>query len=137
MSKRNSQISVEYMIIIGFVAVVTIPLIIIYYTFTQDSNEQIVSSQLSQVVKTVVDSAESVYYFGEPSQTNFRINIPDNVLVANLSNNEVIFKIRTRSGESDILQSSLVNISGSLPTKKGTYTVTVKAISNYVNVSYK
>ena len=137
MLNRNSQMSVEYMIIIGFVTVITIPLLIIYYTFTQDSKEDISSAQIDQIAKTISDSAESVYYFGEPSQTNLKINIPDNVVLSNLSNNEIVFRIKTRTGEADIVQSTLVNITGSLPVKKGAYTVTIKAKSNYVNVSYK
>ena len=137
MLNRNSQMSVEYMIIIGFVTVITIPLIIIYYTFTQDSKDEISSAQINQIAKTISDSAESVYYFGEPSQTNLKIDMPDNVVLSNLSNNEIVFRIRTRTGEADIVQSSLVNITGSLPVKKGVYTVTIKAKSNYVNVSYK
>ena len=137
MLNRNSQMSVEYMIIIGFVTVITIPLIIIYYTFTQDSRDEISSAQINQIAKAISDSAESVYYFGEPSQTNLKIDMPDNVVLSNLSNNEIVFRIRTRTGEADIVQSSLVNITGSLPVKKGIYTVTIKAKSNYVNVSYK
>ena len=137
MLNRNSQMSVEYMIIIGFVTVITIPLLIIYYTFTQDSKDDISSAQIDQIAKTISDSAESVYYFGEPSQTNLKINMPDNVVLSNLSNNEIVFRIKTRTGEADIVQCTLVNITGSLPVKKGTYTVTIKAKSNYVNVSYK
>ena len=137
MLNRNSQMSVEYMVIIGFVTVITIPLIIIYYTFTQDSKDEISSAQINQIAKTISDSAESVYYFGEPSQTNLKIDMPDNVVLSNLSNNEIVFRIKTRNGQADIVQSSLVNITGSLPVKKGIYTVTIKAKSNYVNVSYK
>ena len=137
MLNRNSQMSVEYMIIIGFVTVITIPLLIIYYTFTQDSKDDISSAQIDQIAKTISDSAESVYYFGEPSQTNLKINMPDNVVLSNLSNNEIVFRIKTRTGEADIVQSTLFNITGSLPVKKGAYTVTIKAKSNYVNVSYK
>ena len=137
MLNRNSQMSVEYMIIIGFVTVITIPLLIIYYTFTQDSKDEISSAQIDQIAKTISDSAESVYYFGEPSQTNLKINMPDNVVLSNLSNNEIVFRIKTRTGEADIVQSTLFNITGSLPVKKGAYTVTIKAKSNYVNVSYK
>ena len=125
------------MIIIGFITVITIPLILIYYTFMQDSKDEISSAQIDQIAKTISDSAESVYYFGEPSQTKLKIDMPDNVVLSNLSNNEIVFRIRTRTGEADIVQSSLVNITGSLPVKKGIYTVTIKAKSNYVNVSYK
>ena len=135
--KKEAQISIEYMMIMGFVTIITIPLIIIYYNFTQDSNDEIISTQINQVAKKVVDAAESVYYLGEPSQTNLRVNIPDNIVMANLSAGyEVVFKIRTKAGRADIVQNSPVNITGSLPTNKGTYTITIKAKSDHVEVSY-
>ena|SRR3989338_7228906 len=137
-AKKEAQISVEYMVIIGFVTIITIPLIIIYYTFTQESNDEITSSQISQISKKIVDVAESVYYIGEPSQTTLRINMPDNVILADLSSGkEVVFRIRSGAGEADIVQTTSVNISGSLPINKGTYLVTIKAMPDYVNASYK
>ena len=133
----KSQVSVEYMILIGFVAVIIIPLIIVYQSFIQESGDEINSVQLQQIVIKIVDAAESVYYLGEPSQTTLRVQIPDQVKLANLSGKEVAFKLRTKYGEIDISQSSSVNITGSLPTKKSIYLITVKAKSNYVEVSYK
>ena len=136
-TKKEAQISLEYMILIGFVTVITIPLIIIYYTFTQESGDEINSVQILQIAKKIVDAAESVYYLGEPSQTTLRVNIPNNVVGTNLSTGkEVVFRIKTKAGEVDIGQSSSVNISGSLPINKSTYKITVKAKSNYVEVSY-
>jgi len=136
--KKEAQISVEYMIIIGFVTIITIPLIIIYYTFTQESGDEINSVQIQQIARNIISAAESVYYLGEPSQTTLKVNMPGNVVLANLSAGyEVVFKMQTKSGEVDIVQNSAVNISGKLPTSKGFYTITVKAKSNYVNVSYR
>jgi uncharacterized protein (UPF0333 family) len=139
MRKKEGQISVEYLVIIGFVTVITIPLIIIYHNFTQESSEEISSSQINQISKKIVDSAESVYYLGEPSQTTLRVNIPENIVLVNFSSaKELVFRIKTSRGkENDIVQSSSVNISGNLPTQKGSYLITVKAMSNYVNLSYK
>ena len=135
--KKEAQVSVEYMLIIGFVTVITVPLVLIYYSFTQESADEINSAQIKQVARNIVDAAESVYYFGEPSQTTLKVNIPDNVVLANLSAGyEVVFKIRTSSGRSDIVENSPVNITGSLPTAKGLYTITVEAKSDHVEVSY-
>ena len=135
--QTNAQVSVEYMMLIGFTTIITIPLIIIYQSFIQESNENISSTQINQVARNIVDSAESVYYLGEPSQTTLKVNMPANVALANLSSSqEIVFKIRTSLGMSDIVQKSAVNISGSLPIKEGAYTITIKAKSNYVEVSY-
>ena len=135
--RKKAQVSIEYMLIIGFVTVITIPLIIIYHSFIQDSNDEISSTQINQVAKKVVDAAESVYYLGEPSQTTLKVNIPNQIVLANLSNYEVLLRIRTQSGNADIVRNSAVNITGSFPLNKGTYTLTIKAKSNHVEESYK
>ena len=137
MCRKKSQISVEYMVIIGFVTLITIPLILIYHSFTKDSSDEITSAQAQQIAKKIADAAESVYYLGEPSQTTLKVNMPGNVVSANLSSGyEIVFKIRANSGTSDIVQNSPVNITGSLPAAKGFYTITVKAESGHVKVSY-
>ncbi len=136
--KKDAQISVEYMFLIGFATVITIPLIIIYQSFIHESSVEITSSQINQVAQNVVDAAESVYYLGEPSQTTIKANIPGNIVSADLSAGyEVVFKIRDKSGMVDIVRNSAVNITGSLPVNKGTYTITVKAAPNHAEVSYK
>ncbi len=137
-TKKEGQISIEYMVIIGFVTVITIPLIIIYYTFIQESGQEIASTQIIQIAKKIVDASESVYYLGEPSQTTLRINMPDNIILANFSSGkEIVFRIRSGKGEADIVQTTSVNITGNISTNKGTYTLTVKAMSDYVNVTYR
>ena len=136
--KKEAQVSVEYLIIIGFVTLITIPLILIYYTFTQESTDDINSVQIDQIGKKIVDAAESVYYLGEPSQTTIRVKIPPNVVLADLSADyEVVFRLKTKQGEVDIVQNSAVNITGYLPTNEGTYLITIRAQLNFVNVTYK
>lgn len=138
MRKKEAQFSIEYLMIIGFVTLITIPLIIIYYTFIQQSGDEINSAQTLQILKKVIDASESVYYLGEPSQTTLKVNIPDNIVSADLSSGfEVIYQINTRVGKVDIVQNSNVNLTGSLPIRKGTYKITIKAVSDHVEVSYK
>jgi len=134
---KKSQISVEYMMIIGFVTLMTIPLILIYHSFVQDSSTEITSTQVQQIAQKIAGAAESVYYLGEPSQTTLKVNMPSNVVSADLSAGyEVVFRVKTTSGTSDIVQNSPVNITGSLPTAEGLYTITIKAKSGHVEVSY-
>ena len=136
--KKDAQVSVEYMALIGFVTLITIPLVIIYSTYSQQSKESITSAQIHQVAKKIVDAAESVYYLGEPSQTTLKVNIPDDVVDVDLSYGyEVVFKVKSTSGISDIVQVSSVNITGSLPTNRSSYSIIVKALSDHVEVSYR
>jgi len=133
----KAQISVEYMIIMGFVAVISIPLIIIYYDYTAASNEEIISRQILNIAQKVVDTAESVYYLGEPSQTTLKVYIPSHISEATIEQEtEIVFKMRTQTGITDIVQVSSVNITGSLPATQGIFYITVKAEGGKVSVSY-
>lgn len=131
----KSQISVEYMLIMGFAALMTIPLLLIYYSYTADSSDLVATSQALQIARKIVDTSETVYYIGKPSQTTLKLSFPDKISSTNLSNYEVVFKIKTRSGITDIVQVSSVNITGNLPKSQGLHIVTVKANDGYVLVT--
>lgn len=138
MLRKKSQISVEYMMIIGFVTLITIPLVLIYHSFVQDSSDEINSIQVQQIAQKIAHTAESVYYLGEPSQATLNINMPDMVADVNLSAGyEIVFTINTGSGTADIVQGSSVNITGSLPVNKSSYAITLTARSGHVEASYK
>ena len=133
----KAQVSVEYIIIMGFVAVISIPLMVIYYDYTTASNEEIISRQIFQVAQKIVDAAESVYYLGEPSQTTLKVHIPNQIAEATIEQGkEVIFKMRTKTGIADIVQVSSVNITGTLPITQGIHYITIKAEEGKVLVSY-
>lgn len=133
----KSQISVEYLLIIGFVAVITIPLIILYYNYTADSSDEIIVSQVDQIARKIVDTAESVYFLGEPSQNSIRVYIPNHIAGASLDNKEVLFNVSTKTGISEIVQVSSVDLTGNLPVTQGTYSITLKARTANVEISYK
>lgn len=131
----KSQVSVEYMLVMGFAALMTLPLLLIYYTYSADSSEFVVTSQALQIARKIVDSSESVYYLGKPSQTTLKLNFPGGIQSINLSSKEVVFKIKIRQGIAEIVQVSAANMTGSLPTTQGIHIVTVKAQDNYVQIT--
>ena len=131
----KAQVSVEYMLVMGFAALMTIPLLLIYYTYSSDTSDSVAVSQALQIARRIVDSSESVYYLGKPSQTTLKLNFPERIYSTNLSNREVVFKIKTKNGITDIVQVSSVNMSGSLPTSQGIHIITVKAEEGYVQIT--
>lgn len=131
----KSQVSVEYMLVMGFASLMTLPLLLIYYTYTSDSSESVAAGQALQIARRIVDASESVYYLGSPSQTTLKLNFPDRIYSTNLSNNELVFKIKTKNGLTDIVQVSAVNMSGNLPISQGIHVITVTAQNNYVQVT--
>ena len=131
----KSQVSVEYLLIIGFTTLMTIPLLLIYYSYSNESKDYVASAQALQIARNIVDASESVFYLGKPSQTTLKLNFPENIYSTNLSSREVVFKIKTANGISDIVQVSSVNISGSLPTSPGIHIITIKADDGYVQIT--
>lgn len=131
----KSQVSVEYMLIMGFAALMTIPLLLIYYAYTSDSSDTVATSQALQIARKIADSSESVYYLGKPSQTTLKLNFPERIESTSLSNKEVVFKMKTKNGVTDIVEVSSVNITGTLPTTQGIHIITIKAEGGYVQVS--
>jgi uncharacterized protein (UPF0333 family) len=131
----KSQVSVEYMLVMGFAALMTVPLLLIYYSYSSDSSESVAASQALQIARRIVDASESVYYLGSPSQTTLKLSFPDKIYSTNLSNKELVFKIKTKNGITDIVQVSAVNLSGNLPTSQGIHVITISAQNNYVQIT--
>ncbi|MEK6808224.1 MAG: hypothetical protein AABY14_00890 [Nanoarchaeota archaeon] len=132
----KAQVSTEYLIIVGFVMGITIPLLIVYFTFTEGITNELNYGQLDKVVKSMVDSADIVYFLGVPSQTTIKVYIPINVKEIILKDKSIIYRIKTRAGTSDIVYVSSANLTGALPINSGTYLITVKATSDKVAFSY-
>ena len=131
----RGQVSVEYMMIMGFAALMAVPLLIIYYSYTSDSSDSVAVSQALQIARKIVDTSETVYYLGKPSQTTLKLNFPEKISSISLSSKEIVFKIKTKNGITDVVQVSSVNITGSLPISQGIHVVTIKAEDNYVQVT--
>ena len=123
------------MLVMGFAVVMTIPLLLIYYSYSSDSSDSVATNQALQIARKIVDASESVYYLGKPSQTTLKLNFPERIDSINLSNKEVVFKIKTKTGIAEIVQISPVNISGRLPTSQGLHIITIKAEDGYVQIT--
>ena len=119
----------------GFVTVMTIPLLILYFEYSSSARDSVATSQALQIARKIVDSAESVYYLGQPSQTTLKLNFPDGIYSANLSSKEVVFKVKIEAGIAEVIQISSVNITGNLPTSPGIHMLTIQAQSGYVQVT--
>ena len=133
--RLKSQVSVEYMLVMGFAALLTIPLLLIYHTYSADSTDAVATGQALQISRKIIDASESVYYLGKPSQTTLKLNFPDGIHSTNVSGREVVFKVKTQAGVTEVVQVSSVNMSGALPTSAGIHVVTIKAEDNYAQIT--
>jgi len=100
---KKSQISMEYLIIVGFVVAVTIPLILIFTTHSTEMNEHVIANQANYIASKIVDSAESVYYLGASSKVTFRVQMPININAITIGNNEVVFFVKKSNGVDEVV----------------------------------
>ncbi|MBW2996245.1 hypothetical protein KY332_03020 [Candidatus Woesearchaeota archaeon] len=131
----RAQVSMEYLIIVGFVAAITIPLILIFTSHSTEMDEQVISNQVDNIASKIVDSAESVYYLGESSKVTFRVYIPKKINSITIGNNEVVFYVSKLVGVDEVVKYCPVPINGSLSTTAGIYDIVVESKGDYVWVS--
>ena len=134
--KKRGQISVEFIVIYGFVLLMMIPLTIIFYTQSGDTKDVLYNNQLHNIGTRVIDKAESIYYYGQPSKTTIKAYFPENIENITIKNREFIFKFRnSKNTLNEIILTSLVNISGSVSNNQGIHNIIIESQGDYVKIS--
>ena len=142
--EKRGQISVEYLIVVGFIVFVIIGILGVAFFYASGVEDKIKANQLESFVNKIVSSAESVYFAGEPSKVTITAYLPKgvrNIVILedppNSGNYFVIFGIETSSGVSrlsfrvDVPLDSETNIS----TSEGVKRLTIEAGQNQVFIT--
>jgi len=112
MSKIRAQASLEYLMVIVLSLGIIIPATYMFFKYSYESNLEIIYSQINLAGRTMVDTAETVYFSGESSKIMIDMNMPSSIdRVYILENRELVFNITNNIGHSEIVFFSSVNIS--------------------------
>jgi len=106
---KGGQISLEYLIVVGFVMFAVIILFGISLFYAHSVQDQIKVNQLSTFANKILNSAESIYYAGEPSKVTITAFLPQGVQDFEITQNSLVFTFITSSG------SSIVAFEGDVP----------------------
>lgn len=107
----KAQSAFEYLLVIALVMGLIVPITYLFFNYTSGSNIEIVDAQVNQIGRSIIDTAESVYYSGEGSKIVLEISMPENVEdVYILSNRELVFEMSTKIGETEVVFFSSVDI---------------------------
>ena len=110
-SRRKSQSSIEYLSIVALTFVIIVPTTYLFYTYSQESTDEISDSQLTKIGRNIIDTSESVYYSGLNSKAVIDFNLPDSVQSATIvEGRELVFNISTHFGISEIVFFSAINL---------------------------
>ena len=132
MQRKKGQVSIEYLIIVGFITLLVISFLgisLIYYNSTAD---KIKFNQLESFNKKILSAAENIYYAGEPSKTTISAYLPVGMESIQILESEIVFNITTQSGNSIKSYTSNVPLNGSISPISGVKNIKLTATQNYV-----
>jgi uncharacterized protein (UPF0333 family) len=142
MKKRGqgkAQVSIEFLLIVGFAFLMTVPLIIIFYQQSENISKEVTASQADKVASEIRDAADEVYYIGTPSKKTITVFLPENVNGVRISGNTIVFDIDSADGDYEIVKWTVANLTGSLMNYSGIHHVSAESYydlsGTYVNIS--
>jgi len=104
MGQNKAQSSLEYLLVVALTFAIIVPTAYLLYSYSKESTQEIKDSQITQIGKTIIDTAEVIFYSGEGSKAEIEVDIPDNINKAEIiDGREIVFNARTDFGNSDIV----------------------------------
>ena len=107
----RAQAAFEYLMIIALTLAIIVPTAYLFFRYSSESNVQLIDSQINQIGRNMIDTAESVYFSGEGSKIVLEMNMPESVGdVYILGNRELVFNLTTITGVNEAVFFSNVNL---------------------------
>ncbi|MEK6967061.1 MAG: hypothetical protein AABX51_00345 [Nanoarchaeota archaeon] len=147
----RAQASVEFMLVLGLGMVILLPATILFYNYSQDQSRELELQQVIRLGNQIVNEAERVYYYSDPSKLEIQGIVPSNVFNITVEsdwsvpNRVNILTIWVRSGGRDRAYTFLsrVNIQGTFEARDFTpgqkrISLEVKRIGDdpYVDINF-
>jgi len=125
--RTRGQISLEYIILIGTILILIIP-ISYYLTYQTSSNLRV--NQADDAVKSIARTVDTVYSMGPGARNYVWITIPKGVTDTKLSTNEIQISLGIYGGVSDIAATTSANLTGEIPNSSGTYKIPIEVLDD-------
>lgn len=107
---RRAQVSYEYLMIVAIAMLLVIPTLMLFYMYTQRSNDQVAAERLTAIGHEMVKQAQTVYLIGKDTRTRIEFSLPGRVesisLVGGTSDvngTDIRFTFTTGSGSNELL----------------------------------
>ncbi len=132
---KGGQAGIEYMIIIGFVTFTIISIFALAVIYSGQIKDKIKLNQVENFATQLINSAETVYFAGEPSKTTVRLYLPEGVTSLEFNSDYLVIITHTSSGNNKRAFESKVPIQGTISTSEGIKKLTIEAKESYVMIS--
>lgn len=124
---ERGQVSIEYVVIMGFLLLLIIPLTAYSFIEVKRSTQM---NNAEDTVNTLANAADEVYALGPGSKKYVQITIPGGVTQSSVSNREVQFKMTIFGGTSDVFAPTKAELEGAIPTTSGPHRIYVEMQAN-------
>jgi hypothetical protein len=110
---KRGQFSVETIFIIAISSAFLIPMMYFFYDFLTSSSDGIVQNQLARLGQGFIDTANTVYNYGDGTKIVVDYSFPDKILNMSIQNNDtLVFKTGSKSGPMDLSFPFGINVTG-------------------------
>lgn len=126
----------EFLVVFGFVLLMILPLVVIFYTESNDAQDALNSNQIKNIAIKLVDKSETIYYLGAPSRTTLKVFFPNNIQNVTFANGEIIFTYRTATNSMrEIIEVSKINITGNVTPGSGVHFLQIQAEGDSISIT--
>lgn len=132
---KKGQVSMEYMIIMGFVTAIIVPLILVFNAHSNDITEEVISNQVNHIATRIVENVESIYYLGDSCQVTFSVNLPKNIENITISGREIVFYVKKHNGYDEVVKVAKIPMNGTLKSTPGIHDIIIVSMGDYVWLS--
>jgi len=91
--KTKAQIATEYLVIVGLVLILLVPLTILYAKYSSESSHTISISKVDSITNQIVATVNQVNVYGEDTKLTLDINFPSDISEINFDGNEINIKV--------------------------------------------
>lgn len=134
---RKGQMSLEMLVTVSLVIMLSVPLLLILFVSSQLKLESTSTQQAKAVTNVLADSINEVYLEGEGSYRVVQLIIPSNTISINITDHEVIANLETTSGVYEVSSPFFANTlsGGTGTTGKGAISFLVEYTEDGVVIS--
>jgi hypothetical protein len=126
--KLKSQISFEYLIIMGFITFVIILVLAIALFYSGGVKDRIKITQMTDCANKIISTAESVFYSGYPSIATISCYLPEGIQdPIIIEGKELVFTLQTSTGKPTTSFASNVQLAGYIMATPGLKKIRLEA----------
>ncbi len=126
----KAQAAFEYMLVVMIALSFLVPLWTYSMTVKNEASDELKLSYAKSATETLASAADLVYSQGAPAKVRVTVFIPEGVQEANITNQTIMLRVAYTGGNTGVFSISRARLNGTIPTRRGTYWMEVRAVEN-------